>query len=69
MMTSFPVEVYFHDNCEILKTNLSYIIKRCFEMGQEIITIANTAIDCMKRIFEASRAVSEKYLIDVIPKM
>lgn len=69
MLTSFPVEVYFHDNCEILKTNLSYIIKRCFELGQEIITLGNTAIECMKRLFEASRAVAEKYLIDVIPKM
>lgn len=38
-------------------------------MGQEIISLADSAINCVKRLFEANRSIAEKYLIEVIPKM
>jgi hypothetical protein len=61
--------VYLHDENQIMQHHLSPLLVKTLELGQEITSLADCAIKCLKRMFTLHRTISEKELISVIPAL
>lgn len=69
ILLSFSEEVYFLDNYRIMKSQLADLIVKTLEMGQEINSLADTALKCLRRLFRAEKEVFKLYLSGVVPAL
>lgn len=69
ILLSFSEEVYFLDNYRIVKSQLADLIIKTLEMGQEINSLADSAVRCLKRLFRAQKEVFKLSLSTVVPAL
>ena len=57
------------DNYRIMKSQLSGLIIKTMELGQEIISLADVAIKCLKKLFFTEKVIAQRCLSDAIPAL